>query len=291
MIRNIEAIYPAPPYHWVGNGFRVHNFFPSATNGIGGKRMSPWFLMDYESAHFFPPSLEPRGVAAHPHRGIETVTIIYQGKIAHHDSVGNGGVIAENDVQWMTAGGGILHKEYIEEEYNRQGGICQMVQLWVNLPKKYKMTNPKYQDLLFKDSSKFISDNQKVHLNIIAGNYKDISGKADVFSPIDLFDLALIENSKIDFSFNSNHNLGMLVVDGSIKVNDRNVVNKDHFILFENQGSDVTLKAEVNSKVLILGGEPIDEPIAPYGPFVMNTMEEIYQAYQDYKDGKFGFLE
>ncbi|HRP02371.1 MAG TPA: pirin family protein [Candidatus Kapabacteria bacterium] len=291
MIRNVERVIAAPPYHWVGNGFRVHSFFPSATNGIDGRRMSPWFLMDYESAYHFPPSLDPRGVEAHPHRGIETVSIIYEGKVAHHDSVGNGGVIGKNDVQWMTAGSGILHKEYIEEEFNKQGGVCQMVQLWVNLPQKYKMTKPKYQDLLFKDANKFISDNQKVHLNIIAGNYKNIEGRADLLTPVELFDLTIAKGSKIDFSFNSKHNLGMLVIDGIITINDRHSVQKDYFILFENIGSEVTLFGEIDSKVLILSGEPIEESIAPYGPFVMNNMNEIYEAFQDYKNGKFGFLE
>lgn len=291
MKRNIEKVFSAPPYHWVGNGFRVHNFFPGRHNGMDIRRMSPWFLMDYESAYNFPPSKEPRGVSAHPHRGIETVSIIYQGKIAHHDSVGNGGVIGENDVQWMTAGGGILHKEYLEEEFNRKGGVCQMVQLWTNLPKKHKMTAPKYQDLLFAEQNKFISDNKKVHLNILAGNYKNIEGKAEVLMPIELFDLAIEKNSEIDFSTIQKHNLGMLVVQGSIKVNDRTNVKNDHFILFENDGTEINISANEKSKVLILGGEPIDEPIAPYGPFVMNTMDEIRQAFKDYEDGKFGNLE
>ncbi len=290
MTRNIENVFATSNYQWVGNGFKIHRFFPTM-NGIDIKRMSPWFLMDYESTHFFPPSVQPRGVAAHPHRGIETVTIIYQGKVAHHDSVGNSGVIGVNDVQWMTAGSGILHKEYIDEDFNRLGGNCQMVQLWVNLPQKYKMTAPKYQDLLFKDGNKFISDNEKIHLNVIAGEYKNVSGKADIFSPIDFFDLTLIAGSKIDFNFNSKHNLGMLVIDGTITINDRNLINKDHFILFENIGSEVSIKAETNAKVLILGGEPIEEDIVPHGPFVMNSIEEIHEAYSDYKKGKFGFLD
>ncbi len=291
MTRNIEKVFPVPPHHWVGNGFRVHNFFPGRQSGIDVKRMSPWFLMDYESAFNFPPSKEPRGVAPHPHRGIETVSIIYQGKIAHHDSVGNGGVIGENDVQWMTAGSGILHKEYLEEEFNRKGGICQMVQLWTNLPKKYKMTAPTYQDLLFSEQNKFISDNKKVYLNVIAGSYKDITGKANVLMPIELYDLAIQKDSEIDFNTNPKYNFGMLVVYGSIKINERTIVEKDHFFLFENDGTDINIKANENAKVLILGGEPIDEPIVPYGPFVMNTMEEIREAYKDYEEGKFGYLE
>lgn len=290
MTKNIENIFQPPPFHWVGNGFRVHNFFPGGP-GIGLKRMSPFFLMDYGSEHNFPPSNIPRGVGSHPHRGIETVTIAYKGRVAHHDSEGNSGIIGENDVQWMTAGGGILHKEYHEDEFNRKGGPFQMVQLWVNLPAKYKMTKAKYQDLLFNNAKKFISDNMKVHVNIIAGEYKNISGNADTFMPINLFDAAIKEGSSVEFSFAPNHNTGFLVVEGNVEINGRSKVQKDNFVLFENEGDSITLKADNDAKVLILSGEPIDEPIAPYGPFVMNTQEEIQQAIEDFRAGKFGSLD
>jgi redox-sensitive bicupin YhaK (pirin superfamily) len=290
MKRNIENIFLPPPVHWVGNGFRVHSFFPGKT-GIDLKRMSPFFLLDYGSEHKFPPSDIPRGVGSHPHRGIETVTISYQGKVAHEDSAGNKGVIGENDVQWMTAGGGILHKEFHENEFNKQGGLFQMVQLWVNLPKKYKMTNPKYQDLLYNDASKFISDNKKVHMNIIAGEYNKIAGKAETFMPVNLFDISIEKDSKIDLNLDQNHNTGFLVIDGNIEINGKTKVDRNKFILFENDGNEISIKADSNAKVLVMSGEPINEPIAPYGPFVMNTREEIYQAIEDFNNGKFGHLE
>lgn len=290
MTRNIENIFEPPPHHWVGNGFRVHNFFPGGPR-IGLKRMSPFFLCDYNSKHTFPPSNVPRGVGSHPHRGIETVTIAYHGKVAHHDSVGNSGIIGENDVQWMTAGGGILHKEYHENEFNNKGGLFQMVQLWTNLPSKHKMTPAKYQDLLYRDAAIFNSDNRKVSMNIIAGEYKNIGGKADILMPLNLFDLSLASNSSVEFNFDPKHNTGFLVIEGNVRVNDRNDVPEDNFILFKNEPGRIVIKANKNSKVLIMNGEPIDEPIAPYGPFVMNTQDEIQQAIEDFNNGKFGHLD
>jgi redox-sensitive bicupin YhaK (pirin superfamily) len=290
MIRKIEAIYPPPKYHWVGNGFRVHNFFPGNTD-MQMTRMSPFFVMDYASKHEFPPSETPRGVDVHPHRGIETVTIAYHGKIAHHDSTGNSGVISEGDVQWMTAGSGILHKEYHEKEFNSKGGTFQMVQLWVNLAAKDKMTAPKYQDLLFRDANKFMLDDNGGYINVIAGEYKNIKGKAETFTPINLFDCFLKSTNEIDFKFYENYNTGFLVVEGKVLINGETEVNQDHFILFENIGDEISVKAISDAKVLVLNGEPINEPIVPYGPFVMNTREEIEQAIKDYRDGKFGHLE
>lgn len=291
MKRNIENILLPPPIHWVGNGFRVHGFFPDRKGAVDYKRLSPFFLLDYASLYNFPPSDIPRGVGSHPHRGIETVTVAFKGKVAHEDSVGNKGVIGENDVQWMTAAGGILHKEFLETDFNNRGGNMQMAQIWVNLPAKYKMSQPKYQDLLFQNASKFISDNQKVHVNIIAGEYKGIAGKADTFSPINIYDISLKEGSKIDFNIDENHNLGFLIIDGNIKINDNASADKDKFVIFENEGNEVEVYANSDSKILLLSGEPIDEPIVPYGPFVMNTREEIYAAIEDFNSGKFGYLE
>lgn len=291
MTRNIESIYPAPPFHWVGNGFRVHNFFPGNTE-IGIYRMSPYFLMDYGSKFEFPPSDIPRGVDVHPHRGIETVTIAYHGKVQHHDSAGNGGVIGEGDVQWMTAGSGILHKEYHETEFNKTGGTFQMVQIWTNLPKKYKMTTPKYQELTYADGSKYeIPDNGGI-IHVIAGEYKGVVGKAEVFVPTVLFDAKLNQDAISDFSFPEHHNTGFLVVEGEVLINGNTNVKENHFVLMANDGSDFTIKAiDKLCKVLILSGEPINETIVPYGPFVMNSKEEIQQAYEDYRNGKFGHLD
>lgn len=290
MTRNVEKIYSPPKFHWVGNGFRVHNFFPGNTD-IGIYRMSPYFLMDYASKFDFPPSEVPRGVDVHPHRGIETVTIAYHGKVQHHDSYGNGGIIGEGDVQWMTAGGGILHKEYHEKEFNKKGGTFQMVQIWTNLPKKHKMTEGRYQELTYKDGNKYnIPDNGGV-IHIIAGEYKGIKGKAKTFSPTVMFDAKINAGFEIDLSFPKNYNTGFLIVEGEVLVNSKEKADADKFVLMQNDGSDFKIKAVKNSKVLILSGEPIQETIVPYGPFVMNTKEEIQQAYEDYRNGKFGKLE
>jgi len=288
--KNIVGILPPPSFHMVGDGFRVHNFFPSQQL-IGLKGMSPFFLMDYGSKWTVPPSDTPRGVGVHPHRGIETVTIAYHGRVAHHDSTGNSGVIGEGDVQWMTAGGGILHKEFHEKEFSKTGGLFQMVQLWVNLPAKFKMTAPKYQSVENKTMGKVVLADGQSEVDVIAGEYKGIKGPASTFSPVSLFNTRLKKGSQADFSFNSSHNSGMLIIEGEIKVNDKTLAPENNFVFFGHDGPDIVIEALSDSIILVLSGEPINEPIAPYGPFVMNTEAEIKQAYQDYYDGKFGYLE
>jgi quercetin 2,3-dioxygenase len=288
--KNIEAILPPPPFHMVGDGFRVHNFFPSQPQ-IGLDGMSPFFLMDYGSKWIVPPSDIPKGVGVHPHRGFETVTIAYHGKVAHHDSAGNSGVIGEGDVQWMTAGAGVLHKEFHEKEFSKKGGLFQMVQLWVNLPSKFKMTPAKYQAIENKAMSRCVLNDGKSEVEIIAGEYKGIKGPASTFSPVNLFNAKLIRQSKADFSFNKDFNTGMLVIEGEIKINNSRTASEDNFILFGHEGEAVSIEALKDSLILVLSGEPIKEPISSYGPFVMNTEAEIKQAYDDYYSGKFGYLE
>jgi redox-sensitive bicupin YhaK (pirin superfamily) len=207
--KNIVSIIPPPPFHMVGDGFRVHNFFPSLPE-TGLKGMSPFFLLDYGSKWNVPPSDVTKGVGVHPHRGFETVTIAYHGKVAHHDSAGNSGVIGEGDVQWMTAGAGILHKEYHEKEFSKRGGLLQMVQLWVNLPAEYKMTAPKYQAIENGNMGRFYSDDKKSFIEIIAGEYNGIKGPAFTFSPVNLFNAKLKEGAKSEFTFNKEYNTGMV---------------------------------------------------------------------------------
>ena len=274
----------------VGDGFRVHNFFPSQPK-IGMMGMSPFFLLDYGSKWLVPPSDTPKGVGVHPHRGFETVTIAYHGKVAHHDSAGNSGVIGEGDVQWMTAGEGVLHKEYHEKEFSKKGGIFQMVQLWVNLPAKNKMTPAKYQAIENNMMGKFRLDDNISNVEIIAGKYKGISGPASTFSPMNLFNLKIIKGSKADFSFSKNSNTGMLVIDGEVRINNTGNAPENYFILFGHDGEEIVLEALKDSVILILNGNPINEPVASYGPFVMNTDAEIKKAYEDYYAGKFGHLE
>lgn len=288
--KNIELVLAPPPTHMVGDGFRVHNFIPSGRN-LDMKRMSPFIMMDYNSKFYFPPTDEPRGVGVHPHRGFETVTIAYHGKVAHHDSAGNSGVIGEGDVQWMTAASGILHKEYHEEEFSKKGGDFQMVQLWVNLPAKDKMSKPKYQGITNDQINKFELPNNGGIIEVIAGEYKNIKGTASTFTPVHLLNAKLNKGTNASFHFPANYNTGLLVIEGSIKVNEKENVPENHFALFENEGELFTIEATENTIVLILSGEPINEPIAAHGPFVMNTQAEIIQAFNDVNMGKFGYLD
>ncbi len=289
-IKSIEAVLPPPDSHMVGDGFKVHNFFPSNPR-IGLNGMSPFFLLDYGSKWLVTPSDKPRGVGVHPHRGFETVTIAYHGKVAHHDSAGNSGVISEGDVQWMTAGAGVLHKEYHEEKFSKKGGLFQMVQLWVNLPAKFKMTPAKYQSIENKNLQKVFLDNGKSQVEVIAGEYEDMKGSASTFSPVNLFNVKLLKCDKARFSFKNNYNTGMLVIEGEIRINDSDIAAEDHFILFKHDGEDIVIEAVKQSIVLVMSGEPIHESIASYGPFVMNTEAEIKQAFDDFHNGNFGYLD
>jgi redox-sensitive bicupin YhaK (pirin superfamily) len=288
--RNVELVLAPPTPHMVGDGFRVHNFIPSGHN-FDMKRMSPFIMMDYNSKFYFPPTDQPRGVSVHPHRGFETVTIAYHGKVAHHDSSGNSGIIGEGDVQWMTAASGILHKEYHEAEFSKNGGDFQMVQLWVNLPAKDKMSTPKYQGITNDQISKFELPENGGVIEVIAGQYKDTKGSASTFTPVHLLNAKLNKGAKASFNFPANYNTGLLVIEGSIKINNTENVSADHFALFENNGEEFTIEATENAIVLILSGEPINEPIVSHGPFVMNTQAEIMQAFNDVNTGKFGYLE
>lgn len=287
--RSVEAVIVPPPPHMVGDGFRVHNFFPG-TRQIGKTRMSPFILLDYGSKIEFSPSEKPRGVGVHPHAGFETVTIAYHGKVAHHDSAGNSGIIGEGDVQWMTAGSGLLHKEYHEEEFSRRGGPFQMVQLWVNLPAKHKKTKPKYQEITNKMMGRYRLPDEKGFVEVIAGEYNGVKGPASTFTPIHMYNARVKKGAVLDFSFPADYNTGLLVIEGNIKVNSINA-HADHFVLLKNDGEEFTIEATEDSVVLVLSGEPIHEPVVAYGPFVMNSWEEIEQAVQDAQAGKFGVLE
>ncbi len=288
--KKVEKIFAPQSPHFVGDGFRVHNFIPSAY-GLSMQRMNPFIMMDYNSKFYFPPSPEPKGVGVHPHRGFETVTIAYKGKVAHHDSAGNSGVIGEGDVQWMTAASGILHKEYHEEEFSKAGGDFQMVQLWVNLPAKDKMSSPKYQGIANDKINKVALPNNSGLIEVIAGQYKDVKGAAVTFSPVHLQNAKLNEGAQVEFSFPAEYNTAVLVIEGGVKVNDAEIAATNHFVLFQNEGEEFVIEALENSIVLVLSGAPINEPIAAHGPFVMNTRAELVQAMEDFNMGKFGYLE
>ncbi|PZX55710.1 pirin family protein [Algoriphagus chordae] len=289
-IKNIEIIVNPPAPHFVGDGFRVHNFIPSAYH-LDMQRMSPFIMLDYNSKFHFPPSNEPKGVGVHPHRGFETVTIAYKGKVAHHDSTGNSGIIGEGDVQWMTAASGILHKEYHEEEFSRTGGEFQMVQLWVNLPAKDKMSPPKYQGITNDQIQKFTLPDNAGEIEVIAGEYQGLTGSASTFTKVNLMNAKLKKDGVANFSFPAHFNTALLVIEGSIEVNGKDNVGTDKFALFETEGETFEIKASEDAVVLVLSGEPINEPIASHGPFVMNTKAELMEAFNDFNVGKFGYLE
>lgn len=289
-MRTIESIISPREPHYVGDGFRVHNFIPSSYP-MTMQRMTPFIMMDYNSAFYFPPSDYPKGVGVHPHKGFETVTIAYKGRIAHHDSAGNSGIIREGDVQWMTAGSGILHKEYHEESFSKAGGDFQMVQLWINLPAKDKLTEPKYQNISSDEIRKFSLPDNGGDISVIAGEYKGIKGAASTFTPIHLYNARLNKGTNADFSFPAQYNTALLVVEGSIVVNNSETVYNDNVVLLHNDGESFVVEALQDALVLILSGDPINEPIAARGPFVMNTHQELQQTINDFNMGKFGQLD
>lgn len=288
-IKNIETVLAPKTPHFVGDGFRVHNYIPSRSP-LSMQRMDPFIMMDYNEKFYFSPSEKPRGVGVHPHRGFETVTIAYKGKIAHHDSAGNSDVIGEGDVQWMTAAAGILHKEYHEKNFSRKGGDFQMVQLWVNLPAQYKLSPPKYQGIVNKNIAKVLLPNTSGVVEVIAGEYKGTQGAASTFTPIHLLNVHLEKGGKADFSFPAKFNTALVVIEGNITINQNNQVPANHFVLFKNEGEQFEVSAENEAIVLVLSGQPIGEPIAAHGPFVMNNREELIQAFDDFNRGKFGYL-
>lgn len=288
--RSVELIVRPGNPHFVGDGFRVHTFIPNGA-GINMYRMNPFIMLDYNEKFHFPPTDKPRGVSVHPHRGFETVTIAYKGKVAHHDSSGGGGIIGEGDVQWMTAASGVLHKEYHETEWSKKGGDFQMVQLWVNLPASDKMSAPKYQAIKNPDINRYALENNGGEIEVIAGEYKGVKGVASTFTPMHILNAKMKQGAKADFSIAANYNTALLVLEGSIAVNGKENVSTNHFVLMANDAEDFTIEATDDAVVLILSGEPINEPIAAHGPFVMNTRAELMQAFDDFNNGKFGYLE
>ncbi|HEY2509772.1 MAG TPA: pirin family protein [Polyangiaceae bacterium] len=286
--RTVRGVFRGDDFHWVGDGFRVANYFPSG-NDLG-QALSPFFLMDYHPPYTYAPTEKPRGVGAHPHRGFETVTIAWEGAVAHHDSTGQAGVIEPGDVQWMTAGAGILHKEYHEKNFARRGGPMHMMQLWVNLPRASKMTAPGYQAITGgKMGIVELPDGGGV-VRLIAGELNGVRGPAKTFTPINLWDIQLNARGVLDASFPARQNTGFLVLEGKVVVNGKTEASSGQLVLFANEGEDVRIVAGEKAHLLLLNGEPIDEPVVQYGPFVMNTAQEIREAIYDFNSGKFGDL-
>lgn len=246
-------------------------------------------MLDFAAAFNFSPTDKPRGVDVHPHKGFETVTVAYKGSVAHHDSAGNSGVINPGDVQWMTAGAGILHKEYHEEAFAAKGGVFEMVQLWVNLPKKDKSAQPHYQSLTKENIGKVVLPDNGGEVNVVAGNFNGNAGAAETYTDVNLFNVKLNSGANLTTAILASHNTALLVIEGGITVNGKEI-EEHSFVLFKNDGDEIEFSATKDSVVLVLSGEPIAEPIASYGPFVMNTQAEIYEAMEEFQNGKYGVL-
>jgi quercetin 2,3-dioxygenase len=285
--RTVRQVINPPKSHWVGDAFKVHGFIPQV---VPWELISPFVILDYGAKTYFEPSEHLRGVGSHPHRGFETVTIAYRGEVEHHDSRGNYGIIGEGEVQWMTAGKGILHKEYHSENFAKTGGEMQMVQLWVNLPAKDKMTEPKYQGITRDEIVKVALPNDSGRAEIIAGSFEDGIGPASSFTPINLWNLHLNEDSESDFEIPNIHNCALLVLEGEIVIDGNNII-ENQMVLMNNDGNSVHIKANQKSVILLMSGEPINEPIEAYGPFLMNTKKQLVEAIEDFNAGKFGDLD
>jgi quercetin 2,3-dioxygenase len=285
-MKKVQSVFSAPHPHWVGDGFPAKTLFSYQGQG---KSVSPFLLLDHAGPMQFSPSEHIRGVGEHPHRGFETVTIVYEGEVAHKDSTGEHGVIGPGDVQWMTAASGILHEEFHSHDFAKKGGMLEMVQLWVNLPKKDKMTPPKYQEVTAAQIPSIPLPDDRGSLRIIAGELSGQTGPASTHSPILVADGEFKASGQYKFPIKEGWSAMVIVRDGQLKVNQK-MVSKNQTIILSQSGEGVEIEAVDNSKLLILAGKPIDEPIVGYGPFVMNSEAEIKQAISDFQMGKFGNL-
>lgn len=284
-MKKILGSYSAPRPHWVGNGFPVRSLFSYSDFG---KQLSPFLLLDYAGPRDFAPSAKPPGVGQHPHRGFETVTIVYQGEVAHRDSTGQGGVIGPGDVQWMTAGAGIVHEEFHSPAFSQSGGTLEMVQLWVNLPAKDKMTQPSYQAILNEQIPAVSLPNDAGQVRVIAGEFEGHKGPAHTFSAMNVWDLRLNQGSSITLNLPEGWTSAVVVLHGTVQVNGEALAREAQMVVLEQAGQTIVLEANSDATVLLLSGAPINEPIVGYGPFVMNTSQEINQAFNDFNSGKFG---
>ena len=286
-MKKVLGIYSSPGAHWVGDGFPVRSLFSYDTLG---QQLSPFLLLDYAGPADFEPASAPRGVGIHPHRGFETVTIVYKGEVAHQDSTGSGGVIGPGDVQWMTAASGILHQEFHSAAFTQQGGALEMVQLWVNLPAKDKMTAPHYQGIACQQIPSVALPGEAGSVRVIAGSYEGVTGPAQTFTPVNVWDVRLGQGKQAELTLPEGHTLAVVVLHGTVLVNGE-VVREAQMALLEREGGGLVLEADSDATLLVLSGEPIDEPIVGQGPFVMNTQAEISAAMADYRAGRFGRLE
>lgn len=286
-VRNVERVLTMGEPHFVGDGFRVYAFTPSAA--IDMKRMDPFIVIDYHSEFYYSPTDTPRGVGAHPHRGFETVTIAQKGKLAHKDSSGGGGIIETGQTQWMTAGSGVLHSEFHEKEFAKQGGSLQMAQIWVNLPSSKKMTKPSY--ITFNNHDKTVElENGNGYVDVLAGEFRGVKGSAHTHSKIEMYNIYLEKGGSIELDLPAQYNTGFISWRGAAEINEVEI-SENEFALLENDGgTKIKITSKEGADLLLLSGEPLNEPIIAHGPFVMNTRDEIVQAFKDYNAGAFGEL-
>ncbi|MBK5542582.1 pirin family protein [Pseudomonas sp. TH05] len=287
-MKNIIGIYTSPRAHWVGDGFPVRTLF--SYDNLG-QHISPFLLLDHAAPTEFSPTTERRGVGQHPHRGFETVTIVYQGELEHRDSTGSGGIIGAGDVQWMTAAKGILHEEFHSQGFAQRGGTLEMVQLWVNLPARDKMAAPGYQTLIDGDIPLISLPDDAGNLRLIAGEFAGQQGPARTFTPIDVWDIRLNAGKPLTLDLPAGRNTALVVLHGTVQVNGQELAREGQLVLFERDGQQLSLEANNDAVVLLLSGEPIDEPIVGHGPFVMNSEQEIHQAFIDFQSGGFGRMD
>lgn len=283
--KDIQGLYRSPGRHWVGNGFPVRSLFAYNEHG---RTLSPFLLLDYAGPTDFTPTEKMRGVGEHPHRGFETVTIVYQGEVAHRDSTGQGGVIGPGDVQWMTAGAGIVHEEFHAPAFRERGGPLEMVQLWVNLPARDKWTSPGYQAITAAEIPTVSLPDDAGQVRVIAGELDGRRGPAKTFTPMQVWDMRLAPGGVSRHSLPEGWPVALVVLKGTLQVNDSVVAREAQLVILGREHREVVIESNAEASVLLLSGEPIDEPIIGHGPFVMNTREEIMQAINDYSRGTFG---
>lgn len=285
MIKAVRNVAGDVPQHWVGDGFPVRSLFSYAQ----GDSLDPFLLLDYAGPQHFEPAAAPRGVGEHPHRGFETVTIVYQGELQHHDSTGSRGTIGPGDVQWMTAASGIVHAEYHSQRMSREGGTLEMIQLWVNLPGRVKMSPPRYQQLLAAGIPRVTLADGAAMVRVIAGDFQGTPGAAQTFTPINVWDLQFERAGQTQLRLPEGQTAAVVVQSGSVRVGDT-AVQGVQLVELERAGTELALQADGPARLLLLGGQPIGEPVVGQGPFVMNTREEIRQAIADYQSGRMGHL-
>ncbi len=285
--KKVEAVLASPATHWVGDGFPVSSVFSPQTVQ---NHLSPYILFDYAGPAEFKPANAPRGVDSHPHRGFETVTVVFQGELEHRDTAGNSGSIGPGDVQWMTAASGVLHEEKHSKKFTREGGTLEMAQLWVNLPARSKMAAPGYQTLLNEEIPSIDLPARAGTARVIAGDFASTKGGAKTVTPVILWDVRIRGGSKVELPIPEGFTAAIFVRSGTINVAGTHAAGPRQLAVLSHEGGGVTVEASDDAELLVLGGEPIDEPVVAYGPFVMNTSEEIHQAVADVRAGRFGTL-